>query len=404
MRCAGHRQTLRGPLLNTHRRRAIHPGFHRGRPTNYIADPLHHSTLHWTLSSLPPSSIVLGLFRLLRVGAPTLLFFPLATSPSPIVMGNVAGDPPCVTVRPFRVSPPEAAAADTAAAVALFRGGMADVAAGGEAAGMNAEDAALLGAAVRRWAEATATTDLADIRASYALPPPPSTPKEVDGEATGAALEGGEGERSSPPPSSSSPHGYFFLAVDVSSGRVLGCVGGKPPKAVACQPAGAARAEVNSTGGSGDDAYGNGGPPAAAPTPDGTGGGASAGAGAPSGGGACNDQADRGTDGGGGKGAQPPPPQLSVELVRMAVATDARRQGVGRALVAALHAAVTSDGVGRVHLSTLSTMVSAMHLYAATGYKETSRVPLSQAESGLEVPSSVVRLVWEGTSGEGIEP
>lgn len=324
-------------------------------------------------------------------------------------MGNVAGDPPCVTVRPFRVSPPEAAAADTAAAAALFRGGMADVAAGGEAAGMNAADAARLGAAVRRWAEATATTDLADIPASYALPPPPPAPKEVDGEAVGGALEGGEGEAAPPPlpppPSSPSPRGYFFLAVDVSSGRVLGCVGGKPPKAAADQPAGAARGEVSSAGGSGGDANGNGGPPSAAPTPDGTGGGASGSAGANSGGGVGNDQDGGGTNsGGGGGGTHPPPPQLSVELVRMAVATDARRQGVGRALVAALHAAVTSDGVGRVHLSTLSTMVSAMHLYAATGYKETSRVPLSQAESGLDVPSSVVHLMWEGTPGGGIEP
>lgn len=31
--------TLRGPLLNTHRRRTIHPGFHRGRPTLHLSSP-----------------------------------------------------------------------------------------------------------------------------------------------------------------------------------------------------------------------------------------------------------------------------------------------------------------------------------------------------------------------------
>lgn len=332
-------------------------------------------------------------------------------------MGDVTGDPLCVTVRPFRLSPPEAAATDTAAAVALFRGGMADVAAGGKAAGMNAVDAARLGAAVRHWAEATATTDLADIPTSYSLLPPPPVPKEMNGEAVAGTLEGGKGEETSPPqppPSSSSPHGYFFLAVDVSSGRVLGCVGGKPPQTVAGPRADAARGEANSPGGSGGDADdggdsgnreggGRGGPPSAAPTANSTSGGASGDAGAHSSGGAGNDHGGVSTDRGGGGGAQPPPPQLSVELVRMAVATDARRQGVGRALVAALHAAVTSDGVGRVHLSTLSTMESALHLYAATGYKEASRVPLSQVESGWDVPSSLVRLVWEGTRGGGVD-
>lgn len=305
------------------------------------------------------------------------------------------------------MSPPDAAAADTSAVIALFRGGMADVAAGGKAAGLDADDAEQMGAAIRRWAEATATTDLADIPSSYVLLPPPPVARGAEEEAAGGKLERGGSERvpsTASPPSSSSPRGYprghFLLAVDVASGAVLGCVGGKPPKVPAGPPTGMAGADANGTNGSGGDANGGGN------DRDGQGGdsggegtGRSGGrdAGADSGGGVCKKQDRGGPGSGGGDGAQPPSPQLSVELVRMAVATDARRRGIGRALVTALHAAVVSEGVDRVNLTTLSTMVSAMRLYASSGYRETFRVPLSQIASKLDVPSSVVGMAWERT-------
>lgn len=321
-------------------------------------------------------------------------------------MDILADYPPGVTVRPFRVSPPDAAAADTSAAISLFRGGMADVAADGEAAGLDPDGQ--LGASVRRWAETTATTDLADIPASYALRPLTPSVRAAEEEAAGGTLEGGDAVRAPPslsPQSSSSPRGpprgYFFLAVDVASGAVLGCVGGKPPKVPVGPPGGAARENSHNTGDGGSDTNGGGGGDGGDGEGDGgrgddTGAGGGGNADADSGGGVTNGRDNGGTGSGEDGGAQPPQSQLSVELVRMAVASDARRRGIGRALIAALHSAVVSDGVNRVNLTTLSTMVSAMRLYMSAGYRQTFRVPLSQMGSKLDVPSSVVGMEWEG--------
>ncbi|OSX70386.1 hypothetical protein BU14_0771s0003, partial [Porphyra umbilicalis] len=115
------------------------------------------------------------------------------------------------------------------------------------------------------------------------------------------------------------------------------------------------------------------------------------------------------TDRHGGRGhppppAPPPPPPPAVELMRMAVAPAARRRGVGRSLVRALEAAAAADGVCRVHLATLSSMVPAVRLYEACGYRVAARVPLADLPppDGIDVPVDEVTMErWLGEGGRG---
>ena len=175
---------------------------------------------------------------------------------------------------------------------------------------------------------------------------------DLDAIPTRYALRGGaehgRSDTEPPRPPSAARRGYFFLAVDAATGAPLGCVGGKPSRPPA--------------------------PPAA------TGGGATP------------------------PPAPPPPP--AVELMRMAVAPAARRRGVGRSLVRALEAAAAADGVGRVHLATLSSMVPAVRLYEACGYRVAARVPLAALPppDTLDVPVDEVTMErWlGGGGGEGV--
>ncbi|GAB0492334.1 hypothetical protein MMPV_003596 [Pyropia vietnamensis] len=282
--------------------------------------------------------------------------------------------PPGVTVRPFRVTPLAAAAADTAAVTALFRAGMESVAAESPRhGGLDAEAAATLTAALGRFVERVVAGDLENIPEKYML-----------GGKGGA--DGKDPTSSSSPSSTDGRRGYFFLAVDAVSGEPLGCVGGKPPAVPNAPPT-----EGEDGGGENGDGGGN--------VNDGNGGSGAAAEGAESP--AADDTVSAGQ--GGDEGAAIPPRPLSVELVRMAVAPSARRRGVGRALITALHTAAAADGIYRSHLSTFSVMVPAMRLYAAAGYRVVAMRDIARLYQTLNIPGSVVWMEMATGAGGGGE-
>jgi len=233
---------------------------------------------------------------------------------------------PSVVVRPFRVSPPAAAAADTAAVGRLYVDAMQSVRADiPPFEGLDDDARAVVTTVVDEWLADIVATDLTAIPTAYALPgteaeakaPPVDATAEADvGGATataaaGAATVGGAADAAAEGTPPVHTRGYFFLAEDAATGAALGCAGLKPP---------------------------------AIPPPT--------------------------------RGARADAP-LSMELMRMAVAPTARRRGAGRALVAAVTAAAVDAGVRRLHLSTSSVMGPALALYVSDGWAETGRVGLS---------------------------
>jgi len=72
-------------------------------------------------------------------------------------------------------------------------------------------------------------------------------------------------------------------------------------------------------------------------------------------------------------------------LARLAVASDWRRRGVAKALVAAAETAARSMGLARVHLSTRLVLLDNRRLFAACGFVETTR----EAHPGYALPTFV---------------
>jgi len=264
--------------------------------------------------------------------------------------------PPSVVVRPFRVSPPPAAAADTAAVSRLYVDAMQSVRASiPPFEGMDDDARAVVTAVVDAWLTDIVDNDLQDIPTAYALPlteaeadaPPVDAAAEAadvggataEAAAGGAATAGGtaDGGAAATPPVRS--RGYFFVAEDAATGVALGCAGLKPP---------------------------------AIPPPT--------------------------------RGARADAP-LSMELVRMAVAPTARGRGAGRALVAAATAAAVDAGVRRLHLSTSSVMGPALALYASDGWVETGRVGLGDMMgselAGVPIDTVFMDEVVGGGTGAG---
>jgi len=62
-----------------------------------------------------------------------------------------------------------------------------------------------------------------------------------------------------------------------------------------------------------------------------------------------------------------------AELLTIAVCPDARRRGVGRALLYACHADARSRGARTIHLEVAETNAAARALYTAAGYAPTGR-------------------------------
>lgn len=67
------------------------------------------------------------------------------------------------------------------------------------------------------------------------------------------------------------------------------------------------------------------------------------------------------------------PKEDGLYLARLAVAADRRRQGIARALVAAAEAEARRRGLGRVYLGTRLALPGNRALFAACGFRETTR-------------------------------
>lgn len=90
-----------------------------------------------------------------------------------------------------------------------------------------------------------------------------------------------------------------------------------------------------------------------------------------------------------------------AEILTVAVAPEARRQGVGRELVTAAAAAAIVRGASSIHLEVAEDNGAARALYAGLGYQETGRRGGYYAGAGAPVDAILMRRDLQGSGGAG---